>query len=64
MIDHLQFPSVAVTQFGRTELISALESTYVHTILPTLQIYTVETGTPMKSVNVTSICHTHYNVEV
>ena len=29
-MDHVQFPSLAVTQFGRTELISALESsTYI-----------------------------------
>ena len=27
-MDHVQSPSLAVTQFGRTELISALESTY------------------------------------
>jgi hypothetical protein len=25
---------------------------------------TVETGTPVKSVHLTSICHTHYNVDV
>ena len=25
---------------------------------------TVETGTPVKRVHFTSICHTHYNVEV
>ena len=30
----------------------------------TLQIYTMENGTPVKSVKVTSICHTYYNVEV
>ena len=29
-----------------------------------VQLYTVGTGTPVKSVKVISICHTLYNVEV
>ena len=30
----------------------------------TQQIYTVETGTPVKNVHFTSISHTHYSVDI
>ena len=33
-------------------------------MISTLQIYTVENGTHVKSVKVTSICHRYYHVKV
>jgi hypothetical protein len=40
---------------------------YLIFVSQTANIYseiTVEAGTPVESVHFTSICHTHYNVEV